>query len=227
MSWGTPIAMLGRVGASSGCAACSSSGLGDPYAQALPAGSVAGGFTLGALPGGMGPQPWASYPGSGGPNRVVTDPDAPSPEWLRNSVTQPVISPDDPQNRQKVFNWGLYNPTFDPRFGSSIPGYGTAGLGALVRPWDGSASSFTMGVRGAQTRRLSGALRGCFATPVTWYSLAPTKYNILGAAVAGVHGYARNRKVGWALMWGAFGYLFPLFTNTIAIVQGLGKSKSG
>lgn len=209
--WGTPIMMLGRT--SGGCLPCAAaSGVGSVYSRALPAGTLAGG--LGAAPEGMGPQPWASYPGSGGPNRVVTDPDAASPDWLRNTITMPVISPDDPQNRQRVFNGGIYDPSWDPRAGQAIRGYSIAGVGNLVRPWAGSSSSFTMGLNG---------LRGC-ASPVTWISFGPK--NWLGAMFAGAHGYARNKNVGWALGWAAAGFIAPFFTGFIAIVQGLGKSKS-
>ncbi len=224
--WGTPVMMmLGRVGRapSSSCAACTGAqgmqGLGDPYSRALPAGSVAGagGFGLGALPPGMGPEPWAAYPGSGGPNAVYTDLNAPSPDWLRNSITMPVISPADPQNRQLVFNSGLYNPTWTPRQGSEIRDYAISGLGQLVTPWEGSRSDFTMGVRG-----LNG-LRGGLGCMGPRFNL----YGILGATVAAAHGYARTKNVGWTAAWALFGYVMPLFTATVAIVQGLGKSKSG
>lgn len=212
--WGTPITMLGRVG-DGGCLPCAAAaGVGAVYDRALPAGGARGSFGLAAAPEGMGPLPWAGYPGSGGPNHVVTDVNGPSPEWFRNTITQPVISPDDPQNRQRVFNGGIYDPSWAPWAGKPIRGYEMAGLGNLVRPWAGGSSSFTMGVRGL------GSSLGCAWAPS--FGL----YNILGAMVAGAHGYARNRKAGWALMWATFGFLAPIFTNGVAIVQGLGKSKS-
>jgi hypothetical protein len=130
----------------------------------------------------------------------------------------PVISPDDPQNRQRVVNGGLYDPAWTPSAGAPIRGYQMAGLGNLVRPWEGSASSFTMGLRGLRT--------GC-ASPVSWWMPTVNSYSVLGAMVAGAHGYARNKKVGWALAWAAAGFVAPIFTNFVAIVQGLGKSKSG
>lgn len=213
--WGTPIIMLGRTRGD--CAPCAAArGVGDIYARALPAGSVGAGFKLGAVPTGMGPEPWAGYPGTGGPNQVVTDIAAPSPEWFRNTITMPVISPSEPQSRQRVFNGGLFEPEWTPRAGKPIRGY--AGLGNLVRPWAGDSNSFTMGTRGV----------GCIncPTPVTWWTPRVTPYSVLGAMVAGTHGYLRNKNVGWALGWAACGFLAPIFTNAIAIVQGLGKSKT-
>jgi hypothetical protein len=215
--WGTPIMMLGRVGDCKPCAAMA--GLGDAYARALPAGSVAGGFQLGAAPGGMGPEPWASYPGSGGPNRVVADQNGPSPDWFRNTITQPVISPDVPQNRQRVFNGGIYDAEWSPRAGEAIRGY--EGLGNLVRPWDGSgASSFTMGVRGIRGVKGLGFCPG-------WWIPTISAYTVLGAVAAGAHGYARTKNVGWTLAWAAGGFIAPLFTNAIAIVQRLSKTSGG
>jgi hypothetical protein len=164
----------------------------------------------------MGPQPWASYPGSG--DQVSSALDAPSPDWLRNTITQPVISPDDPQNRQLVFNSGLYNPTWTPRQGLSIRDYGIAGLGQLVTPWEGPRNDFTMGVHGVR-----GLRGGLSCGPVLPFRM----YNILGATVAAAHGYARTKKIGWTAAWALFGYIAPLFTAGVAIVQGLGKSKSG
>jgi len=42
-------------------------------------------------------------------------------------------------------------------------------------------------------------------------------------AVSTYHGYKRNDSIGWALVWGACGGLFPVVTPAIAIAQGLGK----
>lgn len=250
--WGTPIRMLGNVGRSA------AGGLGATY-DALPAGSVSGGFTLGALPPGMGPQPWASYPGSGGPNQTVEAP-YPDPEFRRNVITMPIISPDDPQNRQRAFNGGFMSGAsaassalaWDPRAGMAIRGYDVAGLGAglglaggLVTPWQGNKTSFTMGVgrslgklgqlarpwKLGRLRALGGGLglgAGSSSDTVTYVVGAEAGlYHLLGAVVGGAHGYARNKHVGWAAMWTAFGFFFPLFTTGVAVVQGIGKSKSG
>ncbi len=48
----------------------------------------------------------------------------------------------------------------------------------------------------------------------------------LGALAATFHGYRRNQSIGWALLWGVFGYALPLGTNVIAVAQGYGKSKN-
>lgn len=42
-------------------------------------------------------------------------------------------------------------------------------------------------------------------------------------AVSAYHGYKRNNSVGWALVWGAFGAVFPVITPVIAVAEGYGK----
>lgn len=37
------------------------------------------------------------------------------------------------------------------------------------------------------------------------------------------HGYKRNDSIGWALWWGAAGWLFPIITPAIGVAQGFGK----
>lgn len=39
------------------------------------------------------------------------------------------------------------------------------------------------------------------------------------------HGYKRNNSIGWALVWGLMGGLFPVVTPVIAMAQGFGKPK--
>lgn len=148
----------------------------------------------------------------------MTDVAGPSPDWFRNTITQPVISPDDPQNRQRLVNGGIYDAEWTPSAGAAIRNYQTDGLGNLVRPWAGPANtSFTMGVRG---------LRGLGCGTALGLYFAPDRYRILGGVVAGAHGYARTKNVGWTIAWVAAGYMAPIFTGFVAIVQGLGKSKS-
>jgi hypothetical protein len=36
------------------------------------------------------------------------------------------------------------------------------------------------------------------------------------------HGYKRNQSVGWAVIWGVLGGLFPIITPAIALGQGFG-----
>lgn len=42
-------------------------------------------------------------------------------------------------------------------------------------------------------------------------------------AASAYHGYKRNQSVGWALVWGALGAMFPILVPTIAVAQGFGK----
>lgn len=46
-----------------------------------------------------------------------------------------------------------------------------------------------------------------------------------GVGVGAYHGYKRNGSVGWAIVWGVLGGLFPLITGGVALAQGLGKKK--
>lgn len=48
---------------------------------------------------------------------------------------------------------------------------------------------------------------------------------LVGSVVASAyHGYKRNlNSPGWALGWGASGFLFPLVTPVVAIIQGYGE----
>jgi len=191
--------------------------LGSTYADALPAG------TLGALPPGMGPTPWANYPGSGGPNQQVRSPFM-SPDWRYNTITTPIVSPSEYQNRQRVFNGGYGPGVPDPQApwaGASIRGYTIAGLGSLVMPWQGSKTAFTMGTRGL----------GAIEIPPEQVKAAAVAhiglYHALGAVVGVTHGYKRNKHWGWAAMWGGFGFLAPFWTTGVAIVQGFGKPKGG
>lgn len=50
--------------------------------------------------------------------------------------------------------------------------------------------------------------------------------SLFGAALAGYHGYARNRgrsAIPWALAWGAAGYLLPVVFVPAAFVQGYAR----
>lgn len=55
---------------------------------------------------------------------------------------------------------------------------------------------------------------------VMW-SLAATA----GAGLGAYHGYKRNESIGWALWWGFWGGLVPVFTVPVAFAQGFGKKK--
>ena len=48
----------------------------------------------------------------------------------------------------------------------------------------------------------------------------------VSAGASAYHGYKRNKSVGWALVWGAFGGAFPIVVPAIALAQGFGKPES-
>lgn len=48
---------------------------------------------------------------------------------------------------------------------------------------------------------------------------------LLGAAIAGYHGYRRNDSAFWGAMWAAGGFVCPVVTLPFAISQGYGKRK--
>jgi hypothetical protein len=39
------------------------------------------------------------------------------------------------------------------------------------------------------------------------------------------HGYRRNNSLGWGLLWGLMGSMFPVVTPVVAMAQGYGKPK--
>jgi hypothetical protein len=45
-------------------------------------------------------------------------------------------------------------------------------------------------------------------------------------AASTYHGYRRNKSIGWALVWGVAGGLFPVVTPAIAVAQGFAKPKA-
>lgn len=56
----------------------------------------------------------------------------------------------------------------------------------------------------------------------------PTVWGIaalLSAGASAYHGYKRNDSVGWAVVWGLLGSLFPVITPAIALAQGFAKPK--
>jgi hypothetical protein len=48
---------------------------------------------------------------------------------------------------------------------------------------------------------------------------------LTSSAASAFHGYRRNRSIGWAIVWGLLGGIFPVFTPTIALAQGFGKPR--
>jgi hypothetical protein len=41
------------------------------------------------------------------------------------------------------------------------------------------------------------------------------------------HGYRRNDSLGWGIVWGLAGGVFPILTPAFALAQGFGKRKKG
>lgn len=60
------------------------------------------------------------------------------------------------------------------------------------------------------------------ATPgTTVYVLAAA--STVGAVACTFHGYRRTGSLGWALMWGLCGSLFPFIAAPVALAQGFGE----
>lgn len=90
--------------------------------------------------------------------------------------------------------------------------------------WNGSQL-----VRRGLFSRLRG-LRGLGQTEIgnmaTANPVATTVWGVLSAVSAGAsayHGYKRNNSVGWAIVWGLLGGIFPILVPAIAIAEGFGK----
>lgn len=49
--------------------------------------------------------------------------------------------------------------------------------------------------------------------------------SILSTAAGAYHGYKRNDSVGWAIVWGLLGGLFPVITPAIAAAHGFGERR--
>jgi hypothetical protein len=84
---------------------------------------------------------------------------------------------------------------------------------------------------GAQANQINAALAKANGI-TTIFKRLPTPVRIIWSVLATAsfaasvyHGYKRNDSVGWAIVWGIFGALFPIITPTIAIAQGFGKPK--
>lgn len=195
---------------------------------------------------GRGPTPWAAYPASGGPNTTLEPPYGSGPVWRANYITAQVPS-------TKVFDGGPSFGESPTGSSAGRPIYGMLlGLGpapALVNP-STNRTSFTMGlgrlgrlgelgqdeqasldeVVDTQPQALDPVLQ-CRRLLNHRYSVADVWHarsiwlSVVGAAVAGYHGYHRATKArGWtAAGWGAAGWFFPVLVTGIALYQGVGK----
>ena len=61
--------------------------------------------------------------------------------------------------------------------------------------------------------------------PVVAEGMPALVIGLLGAAVAGYHGYARNESWGWAALWATGGFVCPVVTLPLAIHQGYANRK--
>ena len=58
----------------------------------------------------------------------------------------------------------------------------------------------------------------------TWATIGST-IALAGTGLGAYHGYKRTGNVGWAVLWGLLGGLFPIVTIPVAIAQGFGKAE--
>ena len=181
----------------------------------------------GATPAGMGPQPWASYPGSGGPNAAV-DPNGPSPDWRVNYITNsgPVNSPGFVRNNTRVFNGGVpvQGRPVGASVGAPIEGYALfgAGLGlgrTLVTPWRGNANAFTMGIRG-----LGSATSFAQDETLTVEELMATKPDDMAPCLRRVR--IGNTSVSYATIWEYHTKLYHVLGAAVGVTHGWRRNKS-
>jgi hypothetical protein len=140
------------------------------------------------------------YPGYGGPDSRY-DYGAPEPPWLINRLPMPPSTPGYPQNLLRPTDKTLSNNMSSA--GSPVYALYGLGLGALA-PEAGVAvpdSAITQ-----------------------FYVARSFGYSLLGAIAGGIHGARRNKgSTGWTIGWAALGFMFPLITTGVAVMQGYGK----
>jgi len=217
----------------------------------IPGAHAAGGTGRADMPN-MGPRPWAAYPGSGGPNQMLKQPYGNGPQWRLNTITNPVVTPQQPQNLQRVFNGGVPFAQNPVGANSGLPIRGLlAGLGAhqeMISNPSTNKTFFTMGLgkvgRLGQGEAVATPLdaiqdpemikpctegfefNGTFVSRADTWKARSWMLSAAGAAVGAYHGYHRNRKgLGAAAGWGIAGYFFAPIVIGVALVQGVGKAK--
>ena len=82
--------------------------------------------------------------------------------------------------------------------------------------------------KGVPSKTVSAALTWLGASS-SWSRAMPTIKGVATLAAAGAatyHGYRRNKSIGWALVWGLFGTIFPVVTSAISLAQGFGQRKA-
>lgn len=106
----------------------------------------------------------------------------------------------------------------------NIPRVTATGVGPQgeTADWHG-APSYPLAQIG-KLRGLRGLGEGEWYTNPNW-QLALGALSLVGTGLCAYHGYKRNNSVGWAIVWGLLGSLFPIITVPVAFAQGLGKRK--
>jgi hypothetical protein len=177
---------------------------------------------IGALPA------QAGFPGAGGPIPPSSRFPYPQPNFRMNRHAPIPSTWMEPQNLLQVTDKTNYDP------------YARASRGApIVAPLAGVMSPILFGRRGglgALGADAGGAVPpgsppvtegDLYADAASWksyFAFTAFSYTLLGAMMAGYHGYKRNKgNTGWALGWGLLGGMFPLVTNAVALGQGYGK----
>lgn len=126
--------------------------------------------------------------------------------------------------RPILFQEPLYTPTLPASLRPTYKGAGNdCGCGSPI-----ATNVQPHGLLIAGARRLSG-LSGGFGTFADGIEPTPMHYvygvaSIAGTAAGAYHGFKRNGgSVGWAIVWGLLGGMFPVITVPIAFAQGFGK----
>lgn len=93
---------------------------------------------------------------------------------------------------------------------------------------DRSVAAQALLAKGVPAQRVSAALNWLDARS-GWAGHKSTIYGVLtlaSSAASAFHGYRRNNSIGWGLLWGVAGMIFPVTAPAIALAQGFGKRKA-
>lgn len=180
----------------------------------------------------------AGFPGAGGPNITVRAPYS-QPNYRMNRHMPIPSTWDEPQNLMRMTDKTNHNPHARASGGKPI----TSALGSIGKKMIspilfGDGESQSIYDRAAESSERSQALTPAPAVSSSAYqSMAVAADNwrtaymfaaagtvVLGATMASIHGYRRNKgKTGYAVLWGIAGAVFPILTNGVALVQGYAK----
>jgi len=180
---------------------------------------------IGALPA------QAGFPGPGGPIPPSFRYPYTQPDFRMNRHTPIPSTWMVPQNLLRIGDKTNYDPHARASAGKPITSalagvsplfFGTLGADASTAAASAPQTLSPTGQPGApvssqQLYDEAAYWKGAWA----WSAMSVT---LLGAVMAGYHGYKRNRSnTGWALGWGLLGGMFPLITNGVALAQGFAK----